>query len=265
MMQVYEKEDVTCVKMDVVLGGEKTNIVYAFLVDGMLVDTGPPRMESELIPFYEAHSIDFVSLTHSHEDHSGTAPWLQRNFEVPIHVHPKGIGICAQDSPYPEYRQMTWGKREGFQATLLDGTIQSRNREWKVIYTPGHADDHVALFDEENGTLFSGDLFVSPKPKVIMSSESIPQTMDSIRTLLAYDFESLFCGHAGYVENGKEMLKQKLDHLENLSEEVKHLHKEGLSVEEIRDNFYPKKYPIISVSGGEWDSLHIVSSILENE
>ncbi|QDI90131.1 MBL fold metallo-hydrolase [Salicibibacter halophilus] len=264
-MQIDEKDDVTCVKMDIVLGGQKINTVYAFLVDGMLIDTGPKHMEAELIPFYEAHAIDFVTLTHSHEDHSGTAPWLQQKYEVPIYVHANGVDICTQDWPYPKYRQMTWGRRVGFTATPFENTIQSRNREWKVIYTPGHADDHVALFDEENGTLFSGDLFVSPKPKVIMSSESIPQTMDSIRTLLYYDFDSIFCCHAGYVENGKEMLKQKLDHLETLSEEVKILHKEGLTVEEIRNKFYPKKYPVISVSGGEWDSLHIVSSILEKE
>ncbi|AXF55030.1 MBL fold metallo-hydrolase [Salicibibacter kimchii] len=264
-MQIYEKEDVTCVEMDIVLGGQKINTVYAFLVDGMLIDTGPKHMEAELIPFYEAHAIDFVTLTHSHEDHSGTASWMQENRDVPIYVHPKGIDICARDWPYPKYRQMTWGKREGFKATPLEDTIQSRNREWKVIDTPGHADDHVALLDEENGTLFSGDLFVGPKPKVIMSSESIPQTMDSIRTLLSYDFDSIFCCHAGYVEDGKGMLKQKLDHLESLSQEVSDLHNEGLTVEEIRDKLYPKKYPIINVSGGEWDSLHIVSSILENE
>src|SRR5690625_8012481 len=94
MIQVYEKEDVTCVKMDIVLGGKKINTVYAFLVDGMLIDTGPKHSEAELIPFYENHSIDFVALTHSHEDHTGTAPWIQENRGVPIYIHPKGIEIC---------------------------------------------------------------------------------------------------------------------------------------------------------------------------
>src|SRR5699024_9456723 len=53
MIQVYEKEDVTCVKMDIVLDGKKINTVYAFLVDGMLIDTGQKHSEAELIPFYE--------------------------------------------------------------------------------------------------------------------------------------------------------------------------------------------------------------------
>jgi len=146
----------------------------------------------------------------------------------------------------------------------LGDTIQSRNREWQVIYTPGHADDHVSFLDEENGTLFSGDLFVATKTKVIMNSESIPVIMDSIRTLLSYDFQAMFCCHAGYVEDGKKMLKQKLDNLENLYGEVKSLHNEGFSIEEIKNQLFPKKYAVIGVSEGEWDSLHIVSSILAN-
>lgn len=265
MIQVYEKNDVTYLKMDIVIGGKKVNTVYTFLVDGMLIDTGSKSMENEIIPFYDNHSFDFVTLTHSHEDHSGTAPWIQENRNVPIYIHPKGIEICTQAYPYPEYRQITWGKREGFNAFPLGDTIQSLNREWKVIYTPGHADDHISLIDEETGTVFSGDLFVAPETKIIMKNESIPVIMDSIRTLLSYDFDSMFCCHAGYVENGKEMLKKKLDYLENLCGEVKNLHNKGLPIEEINNKLFPRKYGLISVSEGEWDSLHIVSSILADK
>lgn len=246
------------------MGNTKTNTVYTFLVDGMLIDTGPKSMEEHLIPFYENHAFDLVALTHNDEDHTGTAPWIQKNRGVPIYIHPKGIDLCAQDYPYPEYRQLVWGKREGFDALPIGDTIQSRSREWQVIYTPGHADDHVAFYDQENGTMFSGDLFVAPKTKVIMERESIPLTMKSIRTLLEYDFDSLFCCHAGYVKDGKKMLQQKLDYLENLSGEVKALHHKGWTKEEITKEFFPKKYAIITASGGEWDSRHIISSILSD-
>src|SRR5690625_3068295 len=258
MMQVYEKEDVTCVKMDIVLGGNTINTVYAFLVDGMLIDTGPKHSEAELIPFYENHSIDFVALTHSYEDHTGTAPWIQENLEVPLYIHPKGIGLCTQDYPYPRYRQLTWGKREGFEAMPLGDTIQSRNREWQVIYTPGHADDHVSLLDEETGTLFSGDLFVAAKTKVIMHSESIPVIMDPMRVVPAYDCLSTFRCHAVYVESGKKTSGQKLDNLETPRGEVNKLHKEGLPIEDIKEPIVPRKDAVIGVSQGQWDSLHIV-------
>jgi len=263
MIQVAKKEDVICVEGTVQQSGLKLGTVYSFLVDGMLIDTGPQCLETDLIPFFENHSFELAALTHSHEDHSGLAPWIQENRNVPIYVHSKGISICAEPCPYPKYRQITWGVRSEFNALPLGDVIQSRSQEWQVIYTPGHADDHVAFLDEERGRLFSGDLFVSLKTKVIMDSESIPIIIDSIRRLTTYDFQSLFCCHAGYIQNGKSMLKQKLEYLVNLSGEVEILYKEGRSIEEIDQMIFPKKYPIITFSEGQWDSRHIVSSIVD--
>lgn len=262
MIHVDVKEDVTCVEGKVVRTGRNVGTVYTFLVDGMLIDTGPQCLEADLIPFYKEQSFELVTLTHSHEDHSGLAPWIQENRNVPIYVHPKGISICEQPCPYPKYRQFTWGVRKEFKALPLGEIIQSRSQEWKVIYTPGHAEDHVSLFHEETGRLFSGDLFVAPKTKVIMESESIPVIIESIQKLLSYDFGSLFCCHAGYIHDGKGMMKQKLAYLENLCGEVKSLHMEGLSIAEIDHRIFPKKHQIIAFSEGEWDSLHIISSII---
>lgn len=258
MFQVYEREDVTCLEMTIPEMGK----VFSFLVDGMLIDTGTQRLESELTTFYKNASFDLAALTHSHEDHTGTAPWIQANRNIPIYIHPKGITICSQSSPYPKYRQDTWGIRKEFKALPVKDTIRSRKKEWEVIYTPGHADDHISLFDKETGKLFSGDLFVSPKTRVIMRSESIPQIIDSIRTVLTYDFGTMFCCHAGYIQDGKAKFKQKLEYLEDLYGEVKYLHEKGLSIEEIDKKLFPKKYPITFVSEGEWDSFHIVFSVV---
>ncbi|MFS0575681.1 MBL fold metallo-hydrolase [Sporosarcina sp. 179-K 3D1 HS] len=258
LFQVYDREDVTCVEMTTL----RKSKVFTFLVDGMLIDTGPQRFESELIPFYQKASFDLVTLTHSHEDHSGNAPWIQENLKVPIYVHSNGIAVCSQPTPYPKYRQDTWGTRREFKALPVSSSIQSREKEWEVIYTPGHADDHISLFHRGTGTLFTGDLFISPKTKVIMRSESIPQTMASIRNLLTYDFGSMFCCHAGYLPDGKMKMKEKLEYLEGICEEVKTLYEKGHSITEIDQLIFGKKYPITAISEGEWDSLHIVTSIV---
>ncbi|WP_246589562.1 MBL fold metallo-hydrolase [Desertibacillus haloalkaliphilus] len=188
MVQQLEKEGVTCIQMNF----EGRRKVFSFLVDGMLVDTGAQSIESDLIPVYKELSFDFVALTHSHEDHAGNASWIQENRDVPLYIHPKGVDRCAEPCTYPKYRQDIWGIRQSFKALPLEDNIRSRNYEWKVIYTPGHSDDHISLFHEESGRLFSGDLFVTPKTKVMMRSESFPQMVNSIRTLLRYDFSSVF-------------------------------------------------------------------------
>jgi endoribonuclease LACTB2 len=260
MIHVYERDGVTCVEGVL----ENGRIVYAFLVDGMLIDTGAKHLEADLIPFYEEQLFDQVTLTHSHEDHTGTASWIKENKNIPIYIHPKGIRVCSLPGSYPKYRQVAWGIRKEFEVLPIGSTIQSRNLDWEVIYTPGHADDHICLFHKETGRLFSGDLFLGPKPKVILGFESIPETMNSIKTLLSYDFGSMYCGHAGYIQNGKQMMQLKLDYLEYLSGEVVNLHNKGLSIVEINQKLFPKKYPIISFSEGEFDSLHIVTSILSD-
>ncbi|MBX6352059.1 MAG: MBL fold metallo-hydrolase [Thermoflavifilum sp.] len=255
-------DDVTCFSATLEVAGRRVNTVYVYLVDGMLIDTGPRHLQDELVRFYEQASFDQVVLTHGHEDHSGTAAWLKQHLGVPIRMHPIGIEEMARPASYPLYRRITWGIREPFQALPLADGVESRTRRWKVIHTPGHAEDHVALLDEQTGTLFSGDLFVAPKVKVIMRDESVPITMESLRLLLRQDFQSMFCSHAGYFANGPEMLRRKLAYLENLCGEVLKLHEAGYTAVEMDRMLFPRKPPVVQVSGGEWDSLHLITSIL---
>jgi endoribonuclease LACTB2 len=58
------------------------------------------------------------------------------------------------------------------------------------------------------------------------------------------------------------MLKRKLDYLENISAEIIYLHNHGYSIEEISQKLFPKKYPIIIFSEGEWNSFNIIRSVL---
>ncbi len=236
---------------------------YFYYVDGVLIDTGPPKMLENVIPFYKQTDIDFVCLTHSHEDHAGTAPWLANQCGIPIYAHENAIEICKNPEPYPRYRQYVWGIRdEGFHVEPLGKTIQSRNYTWEVIETPGHAYDQVAFYNREKGWLFSGDIYVTPKTRLILSWEHIRDSMESIERVLTYDFDDMFCGHAGHVPNGKDMLRRKLDDLEEKKAEILHLHRKGWSIEEITEEVFPKHYPLIDLSEEEWHSKYIVETMI---
>ena len=256
-------EDVTCVRVNLATDRRSAS-VYVFLTDGMLVDTGCASAERDLAAFFKEHAraIDQVVLTHSHEDHVGTAAWIERHLNVPLSIHPAGVAFCASWPEYPKYRQAVWGIRKPFTAQPLGEQAASRSRLWKVIYTPGHAEDHVVLLDEERGRLFSGDLFLSPKTRVIMRQESVPTIIDSLRKVLQHDFQSMYCCHAGYLPDGKRMLAMKLEELENLSGEILHLYGRGLTIEEINAKLFPESLAIIEVSGGEFDSIHIVRTVV---
>lgn len=259
MIKVYEKEQVLCVEG---ILEETRSKVFVYLVDGMLIDTGAEKLQEELEVFFTDHSFDQVVLTHHHEDHTGNAAWLQQHVEVPFFLHPLGMPIIEDDGEYPEYRKITWGNRRAFNALPLGERVRSRTLEWQVIHTPGHADDHVALFHEESGRLFTGDLFVSPKTRVMMKTESVPLIMASLRKLLTLPFTSVFCSHAGFLENGRALLEQKLNHLENLQQTIIDRYKKGQTPSEINQQLFQKTYPIIKFSNREWDTIHIVTSVV---
>lgn len=174
------------------------------------------------------------------------------------------IDYCRQKADYPLYRKIFWGKRDPFAAKPIGATFSSRNATWEVIPTPGHAIDHVVFLNRETGQLFSGDLYCQEKTKVILREEDIPAIIASLRHVLTYDFGDVFCAHAGYLPNGREALRRKLDYLLELQDIIIDLYENGTPPKQIQALLFPKKYPIVFFSGGEWDSLHIIRSVIRN-
>lgn len=162
----------------------------------------------------------------------------------------------------PLYRQLFWGRRQPFSAQAVEGTFQSRNASWHVLNTPGHSRDHLAFLNQEIGQLFSGDLYVNPKTKVILREESLPTIMRSIEHVLTYDFDEMFCCHAGYVKDGRQTMTNKLENLKELEEKILSLHKQGYTNKEIQKTIFPKTYPITYFSLGEWDTMHVINSFI---
>lgn len=238
--------------------------VYCYATDGIVIDAGSRSLEKQFQLFFDEQSIDALYCTHIHEDHTGCAAWIQNQRSVPIYIHSLSIAKAQEKGKYPLYRQLFWGKRPSFSPLPVPETFQSRTFNWQSIFTPGHSADHMAYLNTSTGQLFSGDLFVQVKTKVIMDSESIPQIIESIERILTYDFEEVFCNHAGYIKDGRQKFQEKLDYLQHITDQVQKLHQQGMSVKEIQQHFFPHTYPITKFSRGQWDSKHIVTSILGN-
>ncbi|WP_042349347.1 MBL fold metallo-hydrolase [Bacillus massiliigorillae] len=237
--------------------------VYAYVIDGIAIDAGAQSLAKQFETFFDEQSIDALYCTHIHEDHTGCAAWFQQQRNIPIFLPSISLPNALKKGDYPLYRQIFWGKRRAFTANPVPETFQSRSYNWKSIFTPGHSADHTAYLNTSTGQLFSGDLFVQVRTKVIMDSESIPQIIDSIKQILSYDFKEMFCNHAGYIKDGKQMFKEKLDYLNQITYEVKKFNQQGMDVAAIQQQLFPRKYPITSFSRGQWDSKHIITSILK--
>ncbi|MEQ6389365.1 MBL fold metallo-hydrolase [Bacillaceae bacterium S4-13-58] len=256
-----EKNGVTYLNGEVSFQGVSLN-VYSYLIDGVLIDTGALSLHKYFQPFMDEADFDQVMITHYHEDHTGCAAYVQNAKGVPIYLSEKTIDYCEKRADYPLYRKLFWGRRKPFHAQAMPETFHSRGAKWDVIDTPGHAFDHKAFLNQDTGQLFTGDLFVSERTKVVLAEESIPDIIHSLERVLTYDFNEVFCNHAGFVKDGRAALARKLDYLISIKEQVLNLYQKGHAKEEIRQQLFPKKYPIIQLSRKELDSLHIITSIL---
>ena len=200
--------------------------VYSFVVDGVLIDTGSQSLRRYFEHFIDEADFDQVRITHFHEDHTGCAAYIQKTKNAPIYIHEKSINTCAKPANYPMYRQLFWGKRKPFHAEAMPKTFTSRSATWDVIDTPGHAFDHKAFLNRETGQLFTGDLYVTERTKVILAEESIPTIIHSLERVLTYDFEDVFCHHRGFVADGRQALERKLNYLLSLQQDVLHYNKQ---------------------------------------
>ncbi|MEB1805899.1 MAG: MBL fold metallo-hydrolase [Bacillaceae bacterium] len=239
--------------------------VHCFFVDGVLIDTGAKSLEKLFVPFFKQLDIEKVVMTHFHEDHTGCAAYLQKEHQVPLFMKNTMIEYCKKKADYPLYRQLFWGKRRPFHASPIGDTFQSANATWSVIETPGHAIDHLAFLNQETGQLFTGDLYCQEKTKVVLREESMPVIIESLERVLTYDFDDVFCNHAGHLSNGRMALRNKLNYLLDIQGNILRLYDEGKTPEAINNELFPRKYPITFFSAGEWDSIHIVNSIIKQD
>ncbi|MGB7999078.1 MAG: MBL fold metallo-hydrolase [Anaerobacillus sp.] len=259
MLKASEFEGVKAIKGTFQLGGVRMN-VYLYLVDELLIDCGPSRLQKEIVNYLNKESITQLIFTHHHEDHTGNASALAST--IPMYIHPAGVPLCREKTQLPLYRRLFWGSRKPFTPKGVEDRIQTKQHTFDLLHTPGHAPDHLALLEREQGWLFSGDLYVMSHPKSIFSFESIPDVIHSLNNVLTYDFDTVFCSHAGILQNGRRRLEEKLQYLMSIQDQVLQKHHAGKPAAVIQKELFPDRHILNYFSLFENSSKHIVTSIL---
>src|SRR5699024_5999220 len=156
------------------------------------------------------------------------------------------------------------GAGRPFHGEPFPRVIKTSAYEFHPISTPGHTSDHVCLLEPNKGWLFTGDLYVTPYPKVFLKDESISDYIESLEYLQSLDYDTVFCAHEGVIENGKEKMAKKLAYLKRIRSEVVQLHKLGYSDQGIRSKIFPKRVKLELISFGFFSRLHLSSSCCLN-
>jgi hydroxyacylglutathione hydrolase len=231
----------------------------AILYDGVMVDPGSPKMRGSLIRHLRgipAGQIQSIVATHAHEEHVGNLNWLAEKTGAALYVPEMTARFLQPPARLPWARDIIIGHPPALRRPyeLLVGELRTAHGTLQVIPTPGHCDDHVALFDPAEKLLLAGDAFMgtyfaTPNPDV--HSRIWLETLERLRAL---DIEILVEGHGhihtlradipdmpGVVirEDPLAAIEEKLRYMRWLRDRIDEGFDEGLSVRAIEASCFP--------------------------
>lgn len=264
MLKVNRLGEVVQLMMGREMGGAVLYWTAAYLVDGLLVDTGCTYSAEELAGFLEGKEVKLAVNTHHHEDHVGANALLQRRFGMKIYAHPLAIPLINSRQPLREYQEMVWGYPKPARVEPVPERIDTSGHTFEIIETPGHSSDHIALFEREKGWCFTGDLFVSEKLKTLRADEDINGIAASLEKLLSLPADELilFTATDRVFTEGKKAIRSFLQHLRELRGEVARLAGVALEAPEIRDRIFGRETKLEPLTGGHFSILNLIEQLM---
>jgi glyoxylase-like metal-dependent hydrolase (beta-lactamase superfamily II) len=243
----------------------------AYLIDGLLVDTGCAHTAVELARALSGKHISQIINTHSHEDHIGANGLIQRQYDgLEIFAHPLALSVLEnprKEQPLHPYRRIMWGwPQPSFGQPVEDGAvIETKKYSLQVIYTPGHSPDHLCVCEPNRGWLFTGDLFVGGRDRALRKEYRIWEIITSLKRVAQLPLTKLFPGCARVRENPKQALTDKIEYLEETGEKVLELHQKGKSVSHIARTIFGGAMFIEVFTLGHFTRRALVESYLTGQ
>ena len=203
---------------------------------GVLIEPGPAALIptiQEAVNHLGVSDLRYVIPTHIHLDHGGGAGKLLQLFpQARVVVHPQGARHIIDPSRLIQSTKMAFGEDfESVYGAILpipesqmkvaqdEERLFVDSRELVIIYTPGHAPHHIAIFDTRVKGLFCGEalgLIYSagspPLPAVAPPGFDAEAYLDSMERLRQLNPRLLFYSHGGV---GREPEKSISDAIEN--------------------------------------------------
>lgn len=180
----------------------------------VLLDAGEGSPKAELVlalleRVFHAENVeglDEIIITHLHHDHVGAALEISRRFgpcriskyptaqvevdrrrEV-IRIEQEKSGIAPESGIIPKTATITWigldFELNSKYHKLVDGeVIRTQGATLRILWTPGHASDHVVVLLEEEHSLFSGDLILGYGTSWVDDLSSYMASLRKLETL----------------------------------------------------------------------------------
>lgn len=186
----------------------------------------------------QVKSISLIINTHSHIDHVGGDAKLQTLSGAKIAAHPKAIP--AIEDPASVWRQSLEEEKEmlkysGVPALTVqrilferrfipapqkevakvniplseETTIDLGSTKLQVIYTPGHSQDCICLYDSERKILFSGDHILK---RTTPNIGNLTEYINSLKRVSKMDVNMVLPGHEAIIDEPKKRIDELIAH-----------------------------------------------------
>jgi len=265
VIEIQTFEEITQIRMSREIGGNPLYWVAAYLVDGLLIDTGCSYTAGELMSYLEKYPPKWVANTHYHEDHIGANRATQERFGINIYAHPQAVPLIGRSATLFPYQEQVWGYPEPSEVLPIPPVIQTERFSFEVIEAPGHSADHVALFERSKGWCFSGDIFAGEAVRVIRPEEDMETTVASLERLAALETQRLvlFTSSGRIVEDGRKALQECAGYLRSLSRKAKDLQAQGRTAQEIMNALFGGEHPRAQRTNGQFTTENLIRSVLK--
>ena len=175
----------------------------------ILIDTGLPRSANKIVKYIRSigrkpTDISTIVLTHFHIDHVGSVKNLKKISNAKVTVGEFDADIVAGKKAAPKPKNLMFRalssviKTSPIEPELLLKDNDKVGR-LSVIYTPGHSEGSISLFDAERKVMFVGDAIRFMDDKLTGPPEQFTLDMnkakDSIGKISTFDFDIMLSGH----------------------------------------------------------------------
>ncbi len=205
-----------------------------------LIDTGTQHSLPRVLNAIESlgatpEQVRYVMPTHVHLDHAGGAGQLMEACpNATLVVHPKGQQHMVDPSKLQAGATEVYGEdafRRDFgtlmpideQRTVAANDLQTfelGNRRLQFLHTPGHANHHGCIFDQQSGYLYTGDTFGlgytefrnNGEPLLVATTTPVafdPEAwFDSLDHMMAMNPQACCLTHFGKIDKPGERVAQ---------------------------------------------------------
>jgi glyoxylase-like metal-dependent hydrolase (beta-lactamase superfamily II) len=242
-------------------GGRLTGYdVSAYVVRGVLVDTGFHYARNEISSALHALGIRGAIVTHWHEDHAGNVELLASR-RIPLLLRKDTEDILRRRPAVKLYRRVVWGHPPPLHSEVVPFVAN----DLEVIHTPGHSPDHQVVWDASTDTLFTGDLWLGVKSRLMHASENPYEIMESLRRVLALRPVRLFDAHRGPIANAVTALQARIDWLTDTLGEIDRRIARGWTDRAIVREVLGGEEAVAVLSAGEYSRRNLVRAVRQRD